>query len=75
MFKKKLGIDVSLTHPEPPRKKHIKRYASVLIFIMRCKRYAEEWREQLKVKAMLNRALEAAREERLRGWLVERGRG
>ncbi|KAI4253307.1 MAG: hypothetical protein LQ352_003774, partial [Teloschistes flavicans] len=38
MFKKKFGIDVAVTHPEPPRKKHIKRYASVLIFIMRCKR-------------------------------------
>ncbi|KAL8691680.1 MAG: hypothetical protein Q9218_003155 [Villophora microphyllina] len=75
MFKKKFGIDAAVSHPEPPRKKRIKRYASVLIFIMRCKRYAIEWKEQQKVKGRLNKAVEVARGERLKARLIEAGRG
>ncbi|KAL8700800.1 MAG: hypothetical protein Q9201_005257 [Fulgogasparrea decipioides] len=68
MFKKKFGIDVAATDPEPPRKRHIKTYAFMIVFWLRCKRYADEWTEQKKVKGMLNRALEEAR----RGQLMKR---
>ena len=65
MFKKKLGIDVAATHPEPKRKRHVKTYAVMLIFIMRCKRYADEWKDQQTLKTRLNKALVKARRERL----------
>ncbi|KAL8871377.1 MAG: hypothetical protein Q9174_002776 [Haloplaca sp. 1 TL-2023] len=65
MMKKTFGIDVAKTHPEPKRKRHVKTYAVMLIFMMRCKRYADEWKDQQTLKAKLNKALVKARRERL----------
>ncbi|KAL8948950.1 MAG: hypothetical protein Q9222_004902 [Ikaeria aurantiellina] len=62
MFKKKLGIDVAaMDGPRPPPKKHVRTVAWMIIFTLRCKRYADEWTEQKKVKTRLNKALEVAR--------------
>ena len=68
LMKKNFGIDASKFAPEPKRKTSIKRAVVVVVFLLRCKRYADEWTEQKKVKGALNKALEEAR----RGVLMRR---
>lgn len=75
MMKKNFGIDPSQFPPEPPRKRHIRTYGIMIVFMSRCRRYADEWTEQKKVKGALNRALEVARREQLRGRIERAGRG
>ncbi|KAL8710461.1 MAG: hypothetical protein Q9220_004893 [cf. Caloplaca sp. 1 TL-2023] len=76
MFKKKLGIDVAaMDGPRPPPKKHVRTVAWSIIFTLRCKRYADEWTEQKKVKLRLNKALEVARRGVLMKQIQARGLG
>lgn len=66
MMKKYFGIDSSKFTPEPKRKPSLRKYAHAIIFMTRCKRFADEWTEQKKVKEALNKALEVARKGQLR---------
>ena len=45
----------------------------MVVFTLRCKRYADEWREQKKVKTVLNKALEEARRGMLRKRIEAKG--
>lgn len=74
MMKKHFGIDSSKFTPEPKRKPSLRKYAYAIIFMSRCKRYADEWTEQKKVKTALNKALEEARRGQLRIRIEAAGR-
>ncbi|KAL8674313.1 MAG: hypothetical protein Q9168_001306 [Polycauliona sp. 1 TL-2023] len=77
MMKKYFGIDAEkdLAHLEPVRKPSLRKYAFMIMFLVRAKRYAREWNEQLKVKKQLNEALERARRGRLIKRIEAAGRG
>lgn len=75
LMKKNFGIDASKFTPEPKRKPSLRKFAHAVIFTLRCKRYADEWTEQKKVKKTLNRALEEARRAQLRKRIEAAGRG
>ncbi|KAL8819575.1 MAG: hypothetical protein Q9223_002019 [Gallowayella weberi] len=77
MFKKRLGIDAEkeFAHLERAKKPHLRTYAFMVMFLVRAKRYAWEWREQRKVKGRLDEALERARKGQLIKKLEAAGRG
>ncbi|KAL8832954.1 MAG: hypothetical protein Q9170_004635 [Blastenia crenularia] len=75
LMKKNFGIDVKDFKPEPKRRPSLRTWAHMVVFTLRCKRYADEWREQKKVKVVLNKALEVARREQLRERIERAGRG
>ncbi|KAL8931250.1 MAG: hypothetical protein Q9211_007111, partial [Gyalolechia sp. 1 TL-2023] len=74
MMKKNFGIDASQFTPEPVKKPHLRTFALMIVFMSRCKRYADEWTAQKKVKGALNRALEEARRAQLRKRIEAAGR-
>ncbi|KAL9596184.1 MAG: hypothetical protein Q9219_005970 [cf. Caloplaca sp. 3 TL-2023] len=74
MMKKNFGIDAKQFDPEPVKKPHLRTYAILVVFTLRCKRYADEWTEQKKVKGALNKALEEARRGALRKRIEAAGR-
>ncbi|KAL8707117.1 MAG: hypothetical protein Q9225_007823, partial [Loekoesia sp. 1 TL-2023] len=74
LMKKNFGIDAAMFDPEPVRKPHLRTFAIMVVFTLRCKRYADEWTEQKKVKGALNRALEEARRGVLRKRIEAAGR-
>ncbi|KAL8652955.1 MAG: hypothetical protein Q9210_002380 [Variospora velana] len=74
LMKKYFGIDSAKLTPEPKRKPSLRKFAHAVIFTLRCKRYADEWTEQQKVKTALNQALEVARRGVLRKKIEAAGR-
>lgn len=73
-MKKYFGIDSTKLTPEPKRKPSLRKFAHAVIFTLRCKRYADEWTEQQKVKTALNKALEVAKRGVLRKRIEAKGR-
>ncbi|KAI4144756.1 MAG: hypothetical protein LQ341_002579 [Variospora aurantia] len=74
LMKKYFGIDSTKLTPEPKRKPSLRKFAHAVIFTLRCKRYADEWTEQQKVKTALNKALEVAKRGVLRKRIEAKGR-